>query len=147
MVLGFKYFLIETKTYQNVKIVFREKSLLDTDKTIENESGIEEIEIEEEKVKKTEDFMKKNQKKIITANGDKMSSASSNSTSSASESEISEKSEDFESRPEDKTAEEIVQETEVQIEEVTSESLPPSKMEDDKGEDMNVDETLTSEDS
>ena len=46
------------------KKYFREKSLLDTDKTIENESGIEEIEIEDEKIKKTEDFMKKNQKKM-----------------------------------------------------------------------------------
>ena len=125
--------------------------MLDTDKTIENESGIEEIEIEEEKVKKTEDFMKKNQKKIVTVNGDKMSSASSNSTSSSSESEMSEKSEDFESRPEDKTAEEITEinteETEIKSEERTLESSAPSKMEEDKGEDMNVDETLTSEHS
>ena len=125
--------------------------MLDTDKTIENESGIEEIEIEEEKVKKTEDFMKKNQKKIVTVNGDKMSSASSNSTSSSSESEMSEKSEDFESRPGEKTAEEITEikteETEVQSKEGTLESSAPSKMEDDKGEDMNVDQTLTSEHS
>ena len=131
--------------------------MLDTDKTIENESGIEEIEIEDEKVKKTEDFMKKNQKKIITANGDKMSSqSSSNSTSSSSESEMSEKSEDFESRPEDKTAEEIIStklqieedfQPEVKSEEVTLESSEPSKMEGDKVEDMNVDETLTSEQS
>ena len=124
------------------KEYFREKSLLDTDKTIENESGIEEIEIEDEKSKKSEDFLKKNQKKIITTNGDKMSSPSSNSTSSSSESEMSEKSEDFESRPEDKTAEE----TEVKIVEETLE-FSPSKMEEDKGEDMNVDETLTSEHS
>ena len=122
--------------------------MLDTDKTIENESGIEEIEIEDEKLKKTEDFMKKNQKKIITTNGDKISSSSSNSTSSSSESEMSEKSEDFESRPEDKTAEETVQieETEVKIVKETLESSP-SKMEEDKVEDMNVDETLTSEHS
>ena len=125
--------------------------MLDTDKTIENESGIEEIEIEEEKVKKTEDFMKKNQKKIVTVNGDKMSSASSNSTSSSSESEMSEKSEEFESRPEDKTAEKLseiqTEETELKSEEVTLESSAASKMEGDKVEDMNVDQTLTSEHS
>ena len=140
--------ILKLRTLQKREKYFREKSLLDTDKTIENESGIEEIEIEDEKLKKTEDFMKKNQKKIITTNGDKISSPSSNSTSSSSESEMSEKSEDFDSRPEDKTAEETVQieETEVKIVEETLESSP-SKMEEDKVEDMNVDETLTSEHS
>ena len=134
--------ILKLRTLQKREKYFREKSLLDTDKTIENESGIEEIEIEDEKLKKTEDFMKKNQKKIVTVNGDKMSSASSNTTSSSSESEMSEKSEDFESRPEDKTAEE----TEVKIVEETLE-FSPSKMEEDKVEDINVDETLTSDHS
>ena len=143
---------MKLRTLQKRKKYFREKSLLDTDKTIENESGIEEIEIEVEKSKKTEDFMKKNQKKIITTNGDKMSSqSSSNSTASSSESEMSEKSEDFESRPEDKTTVEITEiqteETEVQNEERTLESSAPSKMEENKVEVMNVDETLTSDHS
>ena len=123
--------------------LFREKSLLDTDKTIENESGIEEIEIEEEKVKKTEDFMKKNQKKIVLSNDDKMSEGtSSNSSNSSSESEdlqTSEKSEDPESKPEDKTIKEINQTEEVESD---LQGTTVSSGVEDKVEDMKEDELL-----
>ena len=124
------------KNSTKIQVLFREKSLLDTDKTIENESGIEEIEIEEEKVKKTEDFMKKNQKKIVLSNEDKMSEGtSSNSSNSSSESEdlqTSEKSEDPESKPENKTPAEINQTEEVDPQETTMSSGVEEKVEDMK---------------
>ena len=116
--------------------------MLDTDKTIENESGIEEIEIEEEKVKKTEDFMKKNQKKNVLSNEDKMSEGtSSNSSNSSSESEdlqTSEKSEDPESKPEDKTIKEINQteEAETDLQETTVSSGVEDKVENMKEDEL-----------
>ena len=118
--------------------------MLDTDKTIENESGIEEIEIEEEsKIKKTEDFMKKNQKKIVLSNEDKMpEGTSSNSSNSSSESEDlqpSEKSEDLESKPEDKTIEENNQTEEVESD---LQGTTVSSGVEDKVEDMKEDELL-----
>ena len=126
--------------------------MLDTDKTIENESGIEEIEIEEEKVKKSEDlngFMK-NKKKIMISNEEKMSEGTS-STSSSSESEISEKSEDLESRPEGKTSEEFNQLEDQKETTVSSGGEEASNMDtntvEDKVEDMKEDETFKSEHS
>ena len=126
--------------------------MLDTDKTIENESGIEEIEIEEEKVKKSEDlngFMK-NKKKIIIPNEEKMSEGIS-STSSSSESEISEKSEDLESRPEGKTTEEYNHLEDQKETTVSSGGEEASNMDtntvEDKVEDMKEDETFKSEHS
>ena len=127
--------------------------MLDTDKTIENESGIEEIEVEEEKVKKSEDLngLMKNKKKIIISNEEKMSEGTS-STSSSSESETSEKSEDLESRPEDKTTEELNHlEYQKETPPVSSEIEEPSNMDtntvEDKVEDMKEDETFKSEHS